>query len=176
MSLSFVVAFVWQEIKKLWTWGIRVYITDMWHLLEFTTNSLYISTIAMRFVAWFRVNFYKEPAFLNRSIWDPFDPILISECLFAAANIFSTLKLVYIFTVSPQLGPIQISLGRMLNDIMKFFCVYVLVLVAFAFGLNQLYWFYAQQRSKRCDDVMFTLGEGKDLYDYCSTRGSYFTK
>ena len=34
--------------------------------------------------------------------------MLISEGLFAAANIFSNLKLVYIFSVNPYLGPLQV--------------------------------------------------------------------
>lgn len=114
---------------------------------------------------------------MSREQWDSFDPILVSECLFAGANIVSTLKLVYVFTISPQLGPLQISLGRMLNDIFKFFCVYVLVIVAFAFGLNQLFWFYANNRARNCKHVHFTLEEGqKDVYDYCITRGTHFTK
>ncbi|KER22992.1 hypothetical protein T265_09033 [Opisthorchis viverrini] len=172
----YVLGFLWQEIKKVYTWGFRAYISDMWHLLDFIMISMYISTIAMRTVAIIRVQLYNEERFVNRGQWDSFDPILISECLFAGANIVSTLKLVYVFTVSPQLGPLQISLGRMLYDIFKFFCVYVLVIVAFAFGLNQLFWFYANNRARNCKNVHFTLEEGqKDVYDYCITRGTHFT-
>ncbi|KAL5112783.1 Transient receptor potential-gamma protein [Taenia crassiceps] len=175
-AIVFVVGFVWQEITNIWMLGVRAYISDMWHLLDFAQNSLFISTIALRFAAWIRVWGYGEPSILDRSKWDAYDPILISESLFAIANIFATLKLVYVFTVSPQLGPLQISLGRMLNDIMKFFCVYILVLVAFAFGLNQLYWFYANERFNSCQGVRFSLAEGmKDVYDYCITRGRYLT-
>lgn len=36
---------------------------------------------------------------LQREKWDTWDPMLISEGLFSAANIFSSLKLVYIFSV-----------------------------------------------------------------------------
>lgn len=179
---------------------MRAYVGNMWHLLDFAQNSLFIATIALRIVAWFRVSahlitiisickhlstiacylevtVYGELMILDRSKWDAYDPILISESIFAIANIFATLKLVYVFTVSPQLGPLQISLGRMLNDIMKFFCVYILVLVAFAFGLNQLYWFYARERSSSCLDARFSLKEiDKDIYEYCVTQGRYFTK
>ena len=55
----------------------------------------------------------------SREEWDPWDPTLISEGLFAAANIFSSLKLVYIFTIHPHLGPLQISIGKMIFDIFK---------------------------------------------------------
>lgn len=78
---------------------------------------------------------------LPRERWDTWDPMLISEGLFSAANIFSSLKLVYIFSVNPHLGPLQVSLSRMVMDIMKFFFLYVLVLFAFGSGLNQLLWF-----------------------------------
>lgn len=64
-----------------------------------------------------------------------------TEGLFSAANIFSSLKLVYIFSVNPHLGPLQVSLSRMVMDIMKFFFLYVLVLFAFSSGLNQLLWY-----------------------------------
>lgn len=47
---------------------------------------------------------------------------------------FSSLKLVYIFSVNPYLGPLQVSLSRMVLDIMKFFFLYVLVLFAFSCG------------------------------------------
>lgn len=40
------------------------------------------------------------------------------------------------------MGPLQISLGRMLFDISKFLFIYFLVLFAFANGLNQLYYKY----------------------------------
>ena len=60
--------------------------------------------------------------------------MLISEGLFAAANIFSNLKLVYIFSVNPYLGPLQVSLSRMVVDILKFTSLFFLVLFAFSCG------------------------------------------
>ena len=89
-------------------------------------------------------------ALKERKDWNPYDPNLIAEALFAAANIFSSLKLIYIFTVNPHLGPLQISLGRMILDIMKFAVLYVLVLFSFACGLNHLYWYYATLREREC--------------------------
>lgn len=86
----------------------------------------------------------------QRKDWNAYDPNLIAEALFAAANIFSSLKLIYIFTVNPHLGPLQISLGRMILDILKFCGVYMLVLFSFACGLNHLYWYYATLRAQEC--------------------------
>ena len=53
--------------------------------------------------------------FRSRHEWDTWDPMLISEGLFAAANIFSNLKLVYIFSINPHLGPLQVNLIRYLE-------------------------------------------------------------
>lgn len=77
-----------------------------------------------------------------REAWDPFDPMLLSEGAFAAGMIFSFLKLVHIFSVNPHLGPLQISLGRMIIDILKFFFIYTLVLFAFGCGKTALLYFY----------------------------------
>lgn len=46
----------------------------------------------------------------------------------------SYLKTVHVFSISPHLGPLQISLGRMIIDIIKFFFIYMLVLLAFGCG------------------------------------------
>lgn len=121
-----------------------------------------------------------------REQWDAFDPMLISEGVFGAANIcrsytshsfhntlyhhdisntfprfsigftlrfyiyFSFLKMVPIFSTSQYLGPIQISLGRMVFDILKFFLIYALVLFAFGCGMNQLLWYYADMDRQKC--------------------------
>lgn len=92
-------------------------------------------------------------AFIAREHWKDYDPQLIAEGLFAAANIFSALKLVHLFSINPHLGPLQVSLGRMVIDIVKFFFIYSLVLFAFACGLNQLLWYFADLEKQKC----FTL-------------------
>jgi len=126
-----------------------------------------------------------EHAKLQRRDWDAYDPNLIAEALFAAANIFSCLKLIYIFTVNPHLGPLQISLGRMIMDLMKFACLYVLLLFSFACGLNHLHWYYAALRSEECAQqksghAVYTeeanTEAGAAHFDPCDRRFKSFTK
>lgn len=120
-----------------------------------------------------------EYANLQRRDWHPYDPNLIAEALFAAANIFSCLKLVYIFTVNPHLGPLQISLGRMIMDIMKFAVLYCLVLLSFACGLNHLHWYYATLRSEECDVQeanKYTDPNSWWKFDPCDRRYKSFAK
>ncbi len=62
-----------------------------------------------------------------REQWDPFDPMLLSEGVFAAGMIFSFLKLVHIFSINPHLGPLQVSLGRFdsTNVLFGFIFIYI---------------------------------------------------
>lgn len=124
-----------------------------------------------------------------RNQWEMWHPTLVAEAVFAIANIFSSLRLISLFTANSHLGPLQISLGRMLLDILKFLFIYCLVntqmfprmrghkhevwdskysrntwiglnncihfahavflqvLLAFANGLNQLYFYYETKAS-----------------------------
>ena len=62
-----------------------------------------------------------------RHLWEMWHPTLVAEAVFAIANIFSSLRLISLFTANSHLGPLQISLGRMLLDILKFLFIYCLV-------------------------------------------------
>ncbi|CAH2092331.1 unnamed protein product [Euphydryas editha] len=154
LILAWVSGLIWSEVKQLWDMGLREYVHDMWNVIDFVTNSLYVATVALRVVSHFQVR--REMAMKlewnqPREKWDAWDPMLLSEGLFSAANIFSSLKLVYIFSVNPHLGPLQVSLSRMVLDILKFFVLDILVIFAFSCGLNQLLWYYADMEKKKCD-------------------------
>ena len=70
--------------------------------------------------------------------------------LFGAGMISSYLKLINIFSINPYLGPLQVSLGKMIVDICQFLVLYVLVLFSFGCGLNQLLWYYADLERQKC--------------------------
>lgn len=122
--------------------------------MDIMRDTLYVVTMILRVIAYIQQTkeIAKNPniAFIPREEWNSFDPQLISEGLFAAANILSALKLVHIFSINPYLGPLQISLGRMVIDIVKFFFIYTLVLFAFACGLTQLLWYYNDLERNKC--------------------------
>lgn len=158
--------------------GIADYLGDLWNIIDFISNFFYVTWIGLRITSWYVVQvsqiqtrkilqfsaimrlFYSVPlqrelemglnAYYPREQFDPYDPILVSEGVFAAGMIFSFLKLVHIFSINPHLGPLQVSLGRMIIDIIKFFFIYTLVLVAFGCGLNQLLWYYADLEKHKC--------------------------
>ena len=53
--LAWVAGLIWSEIKQLWDVGLKEYVNDMWNVVDFITNSLYLSTIGLRTVAYFDV-------------------------------------------------------------------------------------------------------------------------
>ncbi|XP_076129796.1 short transient receptor potential channel 4-like [Alosa pseudoharengus] len=152
MILPWVLGFIWAEIKQMWDGGFQDYIHDWWNLMDFVMNSLYLATISLKIVAYQRYGGTK----VERCEWDMWHPTLVAEALFSIANIFSSLRLISLFTANSHLGPLQISLGRMLLDILKFLFIYCLVLLAFANGLNQLYFYYetdAKDEKDKCKGI-----------------------
>ncbi|XP_041969078.1 transient receptor potential protein isoform X2 [Aricia agestis] len=151
--IIYIASLIWGEIRSLWNGGLLEYISDLWNIVDFITNMFYVGWISLRFTSWYIVqrdyHMGKDPWY-PRERWDAFDPMLLSEGAFAAGMIFSYLKLVHIFSINPYLGPLQVSLGRMIIDIIKFFFVYMLVLFAFGCGLNQLMWYYAELEQRKC--------------------------
>ncbi|KAM8952291.1 LOW QUALITY PROTEIN: short transient receptor potential channel 5 [Pelodytes ibericus] len=143
MILPWVLGFIWGEIKEMWDGGFNEYVHDWWNLMDFAMNSLYLATISLKIVAYVKYNGSRP-----REEWDMWHPTLIAEALFAISNILSSLRLISLFTANSHLGPLQISLGRMLLDILKFLFIYCLVLLAFANGLNQLYFYYETSASE----------------------------
>ncbi|XP_026168571.1 short transient receptor potential channel 4b [Mastacembelus armatus] len=148
MILPWVLGFIWTEIKQMWDSGLKDYIDDWWNLMDFIMNSLYLATISLKIVAYAKYSGCKA-----RESWEMWHPTLVAEALFAIANIFSSLRLISLFTANSHLGPLQISLGRMLLDILKFLFIYCLVLLAFANGLNQLYFYYETNGENDCKGI-----------------------
>ena len=55
MILAYVAGLIWSEIKQLWEEGAEEYCHDMWNILDFVTNSLYIATLTLRVIAYLQV-------------------------------------------------------------------------------------------------------------------------
>lgn len=92
---------------EMYSEGIREYLRDMWNFIDFTRNSLYVAVIMLRGAAYYqqRVEISQDPstAFIPRERWDAFDPQLIAEGLFAAANILRSVLVVFTHSDFPFL-------------------------------------------------------------------------
>ena len=150
------VCLLWRDIKLVCQQGLKDYIMDLWNVADWFTNCCFISWIALRIASSYHVSLEISEGidpYRPREQWHAYDPYLISEGLFGAGMISSYLKIVQILSVNPHLGPLQISLGRMIMDILKWIALAVLVLFAFACGMNQLLWYYALLEKQQCHIV-----------------------
>ncbi|XP_068231132.1 transient receptor potential protein-like [Palaemon carinicauda] len=153
LIVVYIFGFIMHELETLWDQGLLDYVKDLWNFVDFGANFFYMNWIFLRLTALFltqRAVWSGINPYYPREMWPPFDPLLLSEAMFCAANILSFLKLIHIFSINHHMGPLQIALGRMVVDIIKFFFIYTLVLFAFGCGLNNLLWYYADMDKSKC--------------------------
>ena len=96
--------------------------------------------------------------------------MLLADGLFGAGMISSYLKLIHIFSINPHLGPLQVSLGKMMIDIAKFLVLYILVLFSFGCGMNNLLWYYADLERQQC----YSLPNGEADWEVCTLFTLFF--
>ncbi|XP_027495194.1 short transient receptor potential channel 6 isoform X2 [Corapipo altera] len=113
LIISWVIGMIWSECKEIWSQGPKEYLFELWNMLDFA-----------------RIN------------WDPSDPQIISEGLYAIAVVLSFSRIAYILPANESFGPLQISLGRTVKDIFKFMVIFIMVFVAFMIGMFNLYSYY----------------------------------
>lgn len=56
LILIYCLGLIWSEVKQLWDVGLQEYVHDMWNVIDFITNSLYVATVALRVVSYFQVS------------------------------------------------------------------------------------------------------------------------
>ncbi|KAG5850522.1 short transient receptor potential channel 1 [Anguilla rostrata] len=136
LLVLWIIGMVWSDVKRLWYEGLEDFLEESRNQLSFVMNSLYLATFALKVVAHSK---FKNVEDTERKNWDAFHPILVAEGLFAFANVLSYLRLFFMYTTSSILGPLQISMGQMLQEFGKFLGLFLLVLISFTIGLTQLY-------------------------------------
>ena len=127
------VSYVWAAICLCAVHGLDRYLSAHWNWYEVAMLALFVLT----FVFWgiasidVRQNGQRE---LERKYWHKFDPTLIAEGLFSIATIMAFFKLLFICQLDYRLGPLQMSLGKMIKDVTKFLILFAIILLAFSSG------------------------------------------
>lgn len=55
MEICIETGLIWADMKSLYDKGFEEYTCNMWNLLDFTTNFLYLATITLRVLAYSKV-------------------------------------------------------------------------------------------------------------------------
>ncbi|KAL8191393.1 UNVERIFIED_CONTAM: Short transient receptor putative channel 2, partial [Gekko kuhli] len=81
---------------------------------------------------------------LDRLEWRTEDPQFMAEVLFAVTSMLSFTRLAYILPAHETLGTLQISIGKMIDDMIRFMFILMIILTAFLCGLNNIYVHYQE--------------------------------
>lgn len=84
-----------------------------------------------------------------RPKWNSYEPRLLSEVFLALAYVLLFLRILSLVRADRVLGPLQVTLSRMLINILQFFCIFGLTMFAFGLSLSELYWFYGTDDGKK---------------------------
>ncbi|XP_076547129.1 short transient receptor potential channel 4 isoform X2 [Osmia lignaria lignaria] len=139
--IIYIVSYTWAAIRLCVIHGPGRFFTAPWYWFEIITIFLFIMT----FMYWItaaldvRINGQLE---LERKYWHKYDPTLIAEGIFCLATIMSFLKLLHICQLDYNLGPLQLSLGKMFKDVGKFIILFSIIILAFTSGTCRLYQYY----------------------------------
>ncbi|XP_048773231.1 short transient receptor potential channel 7-like isoform X2 [Ostrea edulis] len=159
-----VFGFACQECNQIYLLGLESYIESWYNLMDSALLCLYFASFTLRYMVMIKgqlaleyllngnITDSAQSLFLewqlywlnaDRFYWQPFDPINAAEALFAVANILSFSRISYLLPANEALGPLQITLGRMVTDILKFMLLFMVVIGSFMVGLHNLYWYYS---------------------------------
>ncbi|KAG8008344.1 Short transient receptor potential channel 2 [Nibea albiflora] len=128
--MVWVVGFFWYECKEVWIEGLRSYFLDWWNCLDVMVLSMYLASFALRVLIVLKGYFLchdqngaEECTYFTQTVrqdWHQEDPQLIAEVLFAVTSMLSFTRLAYILPAHESLGTLQISIGKMIDDMMRF--------------------------------------------------------
>ena len=68
--------------------------------------------------------------------------------MYASATVMAFFHLARVFQVNSVLGPLQLSLYKMLKDVLKFLAIFLLLYIAFATGVAKIYSYYVDSQIK----------------------------
>ncbi|XP_006870444.1 PREDICTED: short transient receptor potential channel 2-like [Chrysochloris asiatica] len=149
LHMVWVTGFLWFECKEVWIEGLRSYLLDWWNFLDVVILSLYLAAFALRLLLAGLAHMHCQYApdgtachyftTAERSEWRTEDPQFLAEVLFAVTSMLSFTRLAYILPAHESLGTLQISIGKMIDDMMRFMFILMIILTAFLCGLNNIY-------------------------------------
>ncbi|XP_043382916.1 short transient receptor potential channel 2 isoform X2 [Chelonia mydas] len=156
LHMLWVAGFFWYECKEVWIEGLRSYLLDLWNYLDIVILSLYLASFTLRVLVAVRGHLHcldapSSPGCYyftraRRHEWQPEDPQFVAEVLFAVTSMLSFTRLAYILPAHESLGTLQISIGKMIDDMIRFMFILMIILTAFLCGLNNTYVYYRESQ------------------------------
>ncbi|KAK7925572.1 hypothetical protein WMY93_007882 [Mugilogobius chulae] len=129
--MVWVVGFFWYECKEVWIEGLRSYFLDWWNCLDMMVLSMYLASFALRVVIMLKGYFLcldhnqsDECIYFTQTVRD--DGTRRTHSSFRRCS-------------HESLGTLQISIGKMIDDMMRFMFILMIIGTAFLCGINNIY-------------------------------------
>nr|XP_018669251.1 short transient receptor potential channel 4-like [Ciona intestinalis] len=140
-----------QEFEECYHRGMKGYLRDRWNHTDLLALCLLSVAVVFRCLDYSRAESY-VPLYLGNGTTThlgPFEPRMIADGFLAWAYVFVFLRLLSLTRANRRLGPLQVTLSRMMGDVLRFMIIFCLVVFSFALGLSELYWVYGTPKGKQ---------------------------
>ncbi|XP_060848493.1 short transient receptor potential channel 4-like isoform X2 [Rhopalosiphum padi] len=138
----FVLGHVVEKTKLRLQQGPGRFFKNLWNVFDTVKLTLFIVAFLCWAVAGVRAG-RESDHHLDRKYWHWADPQLLAEGLFTVATVMAYLRLLFLCQLNYYVGPMQVSLGKVLHDFGKFATFLVIIMAAFTCGLGTYYSYYA---------------------------------
>ncbi|XP_074637783.1 short transient receptor potential channel 5-like isoform X2 [Acropora palmata] len=99
---------------------------------------------------------------------------IAADVIFSSAIIISFFHLTHIFQVDSVLGPLQLSLYKMLRDVWKFLLLFLVLYLSFSTGLTKMYHYYVASQVELQRQNMRHYEKTHHFASYWNTLPSLF--
>uniref|UniRef100_A0A5S6Q5V5 ANK_REP_REGION domain-containing protein n=1 Tax=Trichuris muris TaxID=70415 RepID=A0A5S6Q5V5_TRIMR len=124
----------WIDLVRL---GFRRFLCAWWRWYDFIQMITFFLAFNALLVSC-ALTYVHGEQHAHRVHWDSLHPTLVFETLFTIAAILSSFRLFYFMQVLETMGPLIISIGDCVKDILAFLLFFFVVIGSFALGLNFL--------------------------------------
>uniref|UniRef100_H2XRS2 Ion transport domain-containing protein n=1 Tax=Ciona intestinalis TaxID=7719 RepID=H2XRS2_CIOIN len=148
-----------QEFEECYHRGMKGYLRDRWNHTDLLALCLLSVAVVFRcrFIGLLRkicLDYSRAESYVPLYLGNgttthlgPFEPRMIADGFLAWAYVFVFLRLLSLTRANRRLGPLQVTLSRMMGDVLRFMIIFCLVVFSFALGLSELYWVYGTPKS-----------------------------
>ena len=143
-----VVGMLFQEGKEAYRQGKERYLSQYWNLVTLIMLGLFVISGVLWFIEQLIVvSGVKEAASVSSAKALEYRLILLSNAFFAFGTILAFFQISNSLQVNSMLGPLQLSLVKMVRDIAKFLFLFLLLFLAFAWAERKVYSGYVHART-----------------------------
>lgn len=134
--------------------GFYVYLSKWWNVVDTLIVVNFLVAYAVWLLAW---TYYGN--------WKPRKlSFIVANVLYASATLVAYFHLTHIFQVDSVLGPLQLSLYKMLKDVGRFLFIFLVLYISFVTGVVKVYSYYVASQTKLQKENVTSYYEGSHSY------------